>query len=268
MKKEETGDLNPETDLLIFLGTAGARVVVAHQFLASGGLWLDLSGTQILLDPGPGCLVQAIKRKLNPAKLQAIVLSHRHLDHAGDINVMIEAMTEGGFKKRGVVFCPGDALIGDPVIFKYLQGYPERIELLKEGQSYTVGDISLSTPLRHQHSVETYGIVFETSRHSIACIVDSKYFDALCTAYKADLLIINVVRLESGSPYEHLSVTDAGHIIKEINPKAAILTHFGVTMWRAKPWEIAERLSQETGTRVIAARDGMKFDLAELSKSV
>ena len=78
----------------------------------------------------------------------------------------------------------------------------------------------------------------------------------------------NVVRLESSGPYEHLSVPDAEHIIKEIKPRAAILTHFGMTMWRAKPWEIAGALSQKTGIRVIAARDGMKFDLAELGKSV
>jgi hypothetical protein len=37
-----------------------------------------------------------------------------------------------------------------------------------------------------------------------------------------------------------------------------------MTMWRAKPWEIAARLSDELGTRVIAARDGMNFDLAQL----
>jgi len=35
-------------------------------------------------------------------------------------------------------------------------------------------------------------------------------------------------------------------------------------MWRARPWELAERLTQETGITVIAARDGMKFDLAQL----
>jgi hypothetical protein len=40
-----------------------------------------------------------------------------------------------------------------------------------------------------------------------------------------------------------------------------------MTMWRAKPWEVAERLSQQTGGKVIAARDGMKFDLAQLDKT-
>jgi hypothetical protein len=40
-----------------------------------------------------------------------------------------------------------------------------------------------------------------------------------------------------------------------------------MTMWRAKPWEIAQRLSEETGVKVIAARDGMKFDLAQLEET-
>ena len=44
----------------------------------------------------------------------------------------------------------------------------------------------------------------------------------------------------------------------------AIPTHFGMTMWRAKQWEVAAKLSEEAGVRVIAARDCMKFDLAEL----
>ena len=263
---EVTDSTGEKKDILVFLGTAGARVMVAHQILASGGLWLDLSGTQILLDPGPGCLVQATKRKLNPTRLQAIILSHRHLDHSADMNFMIEAMTDGGLRKRGIVFLPSDALDDDPVVLRYLQGYPERIEILREGGRYSVGDISFTTPLRHQHAVETYGVVFQTHKHSISCIVDSRYFDGLCTAYEADLLIINVVRLEPGGPYDHLSARDAGKIISELRPKAALITHFGMTMWRAKPWEVAKNLSQQTGVNVIAARDGMRFDLAQLSQ--
>lgn len=57
---------------------------------------------------------------------------------------------------------------------------------------------------------------------------------------------------------------DAEHIITELKPKVAILTHFGMTVWRARPWEVAEKLSQRTGVRVIAARDGMRFDLSQL----
>ena len=253
-------------DTIIFLGTAGARFVVARQLLASGGAWLNFGNTQILLDPGPGCLVQATKRKFDPSKLDAIVLSHKHLDHSGDINIMIEAMTDGGTRKRGMVFAPGDALNQDTVILSYLRGYPERIEVLTEGGSYKVNDVSFKTPVRHKHSVETYGFVFQTPRHTLSCITDTQYFDGLSAHYTGELLIINVVMLNPKIPVEHLALPEARKIIEEIKPKIAILTHFGMTMWRARPWELANKLTEETGISVIAARDGMRFDLAQLEK--
>jgi len=252
------------SDVITFLGTAGARFVVTRQFLASGGAWLSLGDTQLLLDPGPGCLVQATKRKLDPSKLDAIILSHRHLDHCGDINIMIEAMTQGGMKKRGVVFAPADALNPDPVILSYLQEKPEKVEILSEGGHYEVNDIYFETPIKHRHPVETYGFVFRTPRHTFSWITDTKYFDDLPRYYTGDLLIINVVRLNPGAPVDHLSLPEAKQIIEEIKPSAAILTHFGMTMWRAKPWELARKLTDETGISVIAARDGMRFDLAKL----
>ncbi|MDH5364800.1 MAG: MBL fold metallo-hydrolase, partial [Dehalococcoidia bacterium] len=229
-----------------------------------GGAWLSLGNTQILLDPGPGSLVQAAKRKLDPSKLEAIILSHKHLDHSGDINIMIEAMTDGGRKKRGAVFTPADTLNQEPVILSYLRSYPERVEILTEGGSYKLANISFETPIRHKHPVETYGFIFRTPRHTFSWITDTKYFDELPSYYVGELVIINVVRLTPGAPIDHLSLPEAKGIIEEIKPKTAILTHFGMTMWRAKPWELAQKLTMETGITVIAARDGMRFDLAQL----
>jgi len=251
------------SDSITFLGTAGARFVVIRQFLASGGAWLNLGDTQILLDPGPGSLVQVARRKLDPGRLDAIILSHKHLDHSGDINIMIEAMTDGGTKKRGLVFAPADALEQDPVILSYLRSYPQSIQVLTAGGSYTINDVSFKTPIRHKHPVETYGFIFQTPRHTFSWITDTRYFDDLAHHYEGDLLIINVVRLKPGAPVDHLSLPEVKNIIEELRPKTAVLTHFGMTMWRAKPWELAVRLSEETGITVVAARDGLKFDLAQ-----
>jgi len=239
--------------------------MVASQILASGGLWLNLSGTEILVDPGPGCIVQSTKRKLRGYKLSAIVLSHRHLDHSADVNIMVEAMTQGGFKPRGRLFAPADALESEPVIFSYLRDYLKGVEVLQEGKSYSIGNISFTTPVRHIHPVETYGMVFRTTAHTFSYIADTRYFDDLCRSYSGELLIINAVFLEP-LPIDHLSIPDAKHIIMELKPKVAIITHFSMRTWQAKPWLIAERLSEETGTRVIAARDGMKFDFSQLDE--
>jgi len=92
-----------------FLGTAGARFVVMKQLRASGGVWLSVGQTNLYIDPGPGALVRCLssKPKMDPSTLDGILLTHKHLDHSSDVNVMIEAMTEGGFKKRGTLLLPG-----------------------------------------------------------------------------------------------------------------------------------------------------------------
>lgn len=240
--------------------------MVSKQILASGGAWLNFGGVEILLDPGPGCLVHAVKRKLDPTRLAAIILSHKHLDHSGDINVMIEAMTDGGRRKRGLVFAPSDAIDSGsaPVILSYLCSFPEAVETLAEGRSYKIGNMEFETPVRHHHGVETYGFVFKTPRHTLSWIIDTKFFPELTKFYRGELLIINVVRCQAGSPFDHLSVPEAKQIIREVQPRAAIITHFGMTIWQARPWEVAKQLSDETGVRVISARDGLSFDLAQL----
>ena len=189
-------------DTIKFLGTGGARFTVARQLLATGGAWLNLGGTQILMDPGPGSLVYAIKHDCDPTKLSGILLSHKHLDHSVDINVMIEAMTEGGWKKRGTVFAPSDAFNNGAVILPYVQGYPQNVEILMAGGEYTVGDVTFTTPVQHIHQVETYGFVFSTQAHKFSWITDTRLFDELSGYYRADLLIINVLSMERRIPVD------------------------------------------------------------------
>jgi len=253
-------------DRLIFLGTAGARVMVSKQLTASGGVWIELAGSTILLDPGPGSLVQATKRGLRPDTLDAIVLSHRHLDHSGDANVMVEAMTGGGLRRGGLLLAPEDALEGDdPVVLRYLRPFLARIETLTEGGTYHVGALTLRTPVRHQHPGQTFGVIVETEALlRLAFLVDTRPFAALEQHYRADVLVLNVVRLEPGSGYDHLSIPEAQELIGALRPRLALLTHFGMTVWRAHPWELAARMSDATGIRVLAARDGMTIDLQTL----
>jgi len=246
-----------------FLGTAGARIVVAKQLRASGGMWLSLDGTNLLIDPGPGSLVRcfASRPKLDPTKLDGIILSHKHLDHAADINVMMEAMTMGGYEKRGTVLVPGDAITGDdPVIYKYVRPYVSKIEVIKEKGKYKIGNIEISAPVKHIHGVETYGLIFKGKKHTISWVTDSKFFPELPRKYKGDILVVSVLRVEP-SKLDHLCIEDVKKIIKSVKPRITILTHFGMWMIKAKPWEIAEKLSKELHTKVIAASDGMQFKL-------
>jgi phosphoribosyl 1,2-cyclic phosphodiesterase len=251
-----------------FLGTAGARFVVSKQLRASGGAWLSVGKTNLYIDPGPGALVRCLnsKPKLEPSTLDGILLTHKHLDHSGDVNIMIEAMTEGGFKKRGILFAPGDALEDDPVVLKYVRSYVDKVEVLKENSEYRIGEIQFSTAQKHQHRVETYGLNFRISPRTISLMTDTKFFPELPGLYRGEILIIHVVRLEpvKDEPIEHLSIEDVKTIVRKAKPSLTILTHFGMTMIKAKPWVVAAELEKELGLRLIAASDGMKIDMEEV----
>lgn len=239
-------------------------MMVESQKLASGGIWLRLKGTEVLLDPGPGSIVRVTDRKLDAGRLSAVIISHRHLDHSADVNIMVESMIRGGTQPHGWFYAPADALDFEPVIYSYLRKYLDGIGILKEGGTYAVNGLSFQTPLRHHHSVETYGITFQAARHTVSYVADSLYFTGLAAAYRSDLLIINVVFTQPLPRIDHLAVPDVREIVKSLRPKTAIITHFGLHLYEDNPDLIAGKLSDETGVRVLAAHDGMEFDLATL----
>lgn len=263
-----------QTDTITFLGTGGARFMIISQALASGGIWLNLGGTQLLVDPGPGSIVRVTDRKLDPEALSGIIVSHRHLDHAADANIMTEAMTRGGYHKHGRFLAPADALEGDEtILFSFLRRHLDSVETLEEGKSYSFGDVTLTTPVRHQHRGDTFGMTFRTPRHTFSYIADTRYFEELAGHYTgSELLIVNLVFLEPRppsddlilKPADHLSVPEAERLISEISPKKVLLTHFGLGVWKADPQKVAAGMAERTGIDIIAAQDGMTFDLAGL----
>ncbi len=254
-------------DLVKFLGTAGARYVVARQLRSSAGTFIQLGGKRIILDPGPGTLVRLAKSKpaVDVAKLDAIILSHAHIDHSNDVNVIVDAMTEGGFKRRGFLFAPRECLEGkNAVILDYLRNFLDGIVTLEAQREYSFEGVGFSTSVPHDHGTETYGVSFQRSAGKIAFMVDTRYFPGLLKSYEgADILVMNVVRLKPHRSGEvrHLCADDAREILAALRPRKAVLTHFGMTMLRAKPWLVAQRLSDELGLDVTAASDGMTLDL-------
>lgn len=238
-------------------------MVVLNQMRHSGGFWLRLGNVNILHDPGPGSLVMAHKLILRPSSLDAIVLSHRHIDHSNDINVMIEAMTGGGFNQRGQVIVPGDCLNGDPVVLQYVRPFTKIIEI-KEGLKLSIRDINMRFPLRNRHPVETYGTIYEFNSMRLGYIPDTEYFPELAQVYSGvDFLIINVVRMTTDKKIRHLNINEAANLIGSIKPKMAILTHFGLQVLKASPDHQAKLISERTGVNVIAAKDGLSLKFEE-----
>ena len=252
-------------DGITFLGTAGARFVTMRQARASGGFFLSLGGVRVFVDPGPGALVRALRRRppIDLSALDGIYLSHKHLDHSADVNILIEAMTGGGFTRRGALFAPGDALGDDPVLLRYLRPTLARIETLRPGGSHRLDGLLIETPVRHAHGVETYGCLFSRpGGPRLGYVADTRLFAGLAEAYRGcDVLIVNTVLAEPLPGIDHLSLPEAGELIAAAVPRAVVLTHFGTTMLDRRIAGRVRSLSRRLGVRIVAARDGMTFPL-------
>lgn len=248
----------------LFLGTGGARYVVARQLRASGGILLkSISGPKtylLLLDPGPGALIQLAKQKIYPEKISYLLVTHKHLDHSADLNILADAITEGGFKKRGTLFITDEAL-REGILLNYLRDCLKEIVILKERKKYEVDGFSFCTTGPLLHNAEIYGIIFHLpSKRKIGIIGDTAFFEGLIEEFiGCDYLIVNLVRYEPKKEVLHLSVPDLKGLLKSLNPKLTIITHFGMTMLKAGPERLAKALSEELGLKVISAYDGMRY---------
>ena len=254
-------------DFIKFLGTAGARFVMARQLRYSAGTFLSLAGQRIMLDPGPGTLLRCAKSRprIDPATLDAVILTHAHVDHSGDLSAVLDAMTAGGFRPRGRLFAPQECLEGrDAVVLAYLRKCVEGITVLGPHADYSLGPLAFGTSCRHMHPLETYGLKLRLAGGTLAFLVDTLFFEGLIEEYAgADVLVLNVVRADTrpSTTIMHLTVEDARRIIAAVRPRKAVLTHFGMTMLEAHPREIAQKMTDELGVEVIAASDGMTIEL-------
>ncbi len=198
-------------------------------------------------------------------KLAGILLSHKHLDHATDVNVLIEAMADGGYKRRGALFAPSDAVGGDdPVVLRYVRPFLERIEIWQAGGEWQLGGVRIR-PIVHTHGhVEAYGLVLESSEGRLGFVTDTRFSPDLAANYAGcHLLVLNVVLKDWKPDVDHLSLSEAGEVIREIKPRLAVLTHFGTTMLRGNPRGLAAGLAESLGTEVIAAADGLTVETTQ-----
>ena len=192
-----------------------------------------------------------------------MILTHKHLDHSADVNVMIEAISEGGYKPRGVLLAPTDCFNDDPVVLKYNRKYLKEFIQVSENFEFEINGINIKFPVKHNHGVETYGLRIKTDDFKLSHIADTKYFDRLIPAYKdCDILIMNMV-FGKPKPFLHLSYEDVIKLINGIQPTLAVITHFGYNLWQEKPESYEKKIKKETGVNTLAATDGLILDLEE-----
>lgn len=249
-------------DSITFIGTAGDNFVASKQIAASGGLVLSTNGMTFLFNPGPGSVVRAKQVGLNLRDLSGVVLSDTSMLRSNDINVVIDAMTYSGFDKRGLLIGPKKAIDGDNrILLDDYKSHIEKIIFMDAGKRVGIDDIELLGIKTNKADVIGYKLV--TSAYTICYLPEVEYsVDLFEELQGVDILILGL-KHEFGAQETkegNLTFEQASQIIKEVKPRLTIVSDFSITVTQNDPIYQARLLQKETGTQVIAAKDGFSVN--------
>lgn len=247
---------------IIFLGTGGDSYVVGKQLRASGGIILQIDDEQFHIDPGPGALSMASHTGVNLRANTAVFLSHNHLNHCNDVNAVIDAMTYGGFDRKGVLVGNLSSISGAenqrPFLQERYKNFMERFIVLEEGRKVGINNLEIEAIKAKHSDPHAIGFRFMTPEYTITYSGDTSYNAEIASNYdNSNVLILNVPHLKKEEGKDNLSKEDAIKMISRVKPRLAIITHFGMNFLKSDPIYEVREIQKETNVQVIAAKDGM-----------
>lgn len=181
-----------------------------------------------------------------------------------DVGSVVESGTESNKRKFSFLLAPEDAIGGDdPVVLKYTMKGFEQIWQTEINREHYYEGITIRPVVEHIHQgAKTYSIEFSTDKKRFILVPCGKFYEGMIAGYKKtpDIMVFNTTFLRSNNNFFHLSAEDVEKIIREVNPKKAVITHYSLLMLRENPTKVAKALSDRTGVEVIAAEDGLKVE--------
>jgi len=274
---------------LIFLGTGGGRINLTKQFRSTAG-FLIVGSKSIYVDPGVGVVNQANRYKIHLNNIDSIYVSHPHLDHANDAQLLVEVMTHATLMKRGMIIADRLTLRGssisdrilskvlgmlsqtfpklfkkikiiNPAISEYHQGLVQSVLEISPGKTLQLEGFKL-TGTHTKHDDFAVGFILEMDGKRIGYTSDTEYFDGMAEEYKGcDFIIVNMLRATKPDFPGHFYTDTVIKFLNEVKPKKAFITRFGGQFFKLSPGIIANKIQSETGLDIIATRDGMFIEV-------
>jgi ribonuclease BN (tRNA processing enzyme) len=196
---------------------------------ACSGFLIDSGNTKVVLDFGNGVLSR-LQQYIDIEEISAIILSHLHSDHMGDIMILRYAadikLMRGEMEKPIKIYAPAEP-IEEFNRLKYKQAL-EVIEI-NPSEKLEIGDLKIS--FREMvHGYKDYAICIEKDLKKFVYSGDTSRNDGLIEFAKdADLFICEAGLLERDEKYiraMHLTAREAAQIAEDAGVKRLLLTHF------------------------------------------
>lgn len=200
--------------------------------LASAGYVVEAGDTTLKLDFGRGNLIRMAEAGIDWKKMSAILISHIHPDHIGDVMQYLQAFTLFRDQRKLDRDIPFYGPKGFPAYFDHFRRsvqtswthIPEVKEIIDE--RFTVGDFTISA-LTMKHSQVNNGYRIEHGGKVLCYTGDTEINDNLLElARNADVLLTECSSRNSDTLNGHMRPTDIARVAREANVRHIVLTHY------------------------------------------
>jgi phosphoribosyl 1,2-cyclic phosphodiesterase len=233
----------------------------------TGGIRV-IGSANIQMDPGPGSIAYSNQLNLDPTKVDALLVSHCHPDHDSDAEIYIEAMTNGGTRKRGTLIAPRGVLLGnrvcEPRISSYHKHMIGRMVEASVGSTVDLDTVKVRATAAKHEDPDAVGFRLSLPSGEIGYTSDTEYFEGIEKEFKGvKLLVMCVLRPKGAAIKGHLCTDDAIKILNGVKPDFCVITGFGMKMIYSNPKNEARFIEESTRVKTVAATDNMRLNLGE-----
>lgn len=249
----------------------GSGTAIPHAQRSSSGYWLETASGSILLDCSASAIHRMARENLTWATLDAIWISHFHLDHVGGLAPFLAGTKHApetrdrkkplrifGAKGLKLLLEKFDEandykLLAQPFPVEIIEVEPlEKFEILAGIEA-----VALDTP----HTPESLAIhLRDENGKTLVYTSDTGFTKEIGTfAGAADLLLMECSFFRDKPIEKHLELSEAIYLIRYAKPKRAVLTHL-YPEWDAVNFQ-KEVAKFSPICEVIEAKDGLRFEI-------
>lgn len=215
---------------------------------------VEVDGQNILIDAGPDLRQQLLRS--HTTTLRALLLTHEHKDHTAGLDdvrpinfLMKQSLNIYGMARvLKVIRKDYDYAFNT---YKY-PGVPELIlNPIHSDQSFWIDEVEIVPIKVHHMTLPILGYRIRNLAYiTDASMIGEKEREKL---FDLDLLVVNALRIEEH--YSHFNLAQALALIKEVQPRKAMITHIGHEMG------LYEEVSKLLPSNVMLGYDGLTMDL-------
>ena len=255
---------------LIVLGSGTA---VPNPKRSSAAYWVETeAGAKVLLDMSATALHRMMEEGLDWAALDAIWISHFHLDHFAGLLPFLFGV---GYSEEGMARTKPLRIFGGPGLKDLLQSFsdlrdyklldqpfPLEIVEIEPLEKFEIAPgleaVAMSTP----HTDESHAIhLRDRGGSTLVYTSDTGFTETLATfARKVDIFVIEASFPKDKPTDNHLEMEEAMYLIRKAEPRRAVIGHL-YPYWDGIDFE-AEVRTGSPKCEVLQASDGLRVQTA------